>query len=61
MIKNFNLKLNSPHEQRMEIDNIIIDDIQNTVIELLNRNTSFNGTLISTNSLNSNFYLGGTN
>jgi len=61
MIKHFNLKFNSSGEQRIEMDNIISDDIQNTVIELLNRNTSFSGTLISTNSLNSNFHLGGIN
>jgi len=39
MIKHFNLKLNHSHGEKLEINNIIIGDLQSTIISLLNRNT----------------------
>jgi len=43
MIKHFDLKLDYRHGENLTIDNIGIGDLQNTVINLLDRNNCLGG------------------
>jgi hypothetical protein len=60
MIKHFDLNLNYGRGEKMQIDNIAIGDLQNSIIALLDKNTSFSGEIVQA-GFNDSFYSGGKN